>query len=95
MNRPGCVRVMLEVGIPTVSPAEREEVKPLSIEDRVRDAIDMIDSGRHSSVQWIMLNKVYKSLSPRRGKSRRIDNLLNMIEPVMAKYGYHKVSSEG
>lgn len=90
----GCVRVMLEVGLPSERSSE-PGVRPVSIEEKVKDALDSIDSGYKSDVQWIMINKLYKDLSARRGKSKRIDNLLNMIEPVMAKYGYHKVSSEG
>lgn len=88
------VRIMLDVGLPT-EPPQMPQAMPLSVEDRVRDALDCIDSGYKSDVEWIMINKLYKSLAPRRGTSRRIDNLLQMIEPIMAKYGYHEVAANG
>jgi hypothetical protein len=88
---------MLDIGMPAerAPVPQQPEVAPMSVEDRVRDALDCIDSGHNSNVEWVMINRLYKNLVQKRGKNKRIDNLLAMIEPVMAKYGYHKVSSEG
>lgn len=88
------IRVMLSMEVPKPSPVQaKPEAASVTIEDRVRDLIDRIDSGYRSDMEWILLNKLHSSLSEKRGKSKRIDNLLAMIEPIMAKYGYHKVSA--
>lgn len=64
----------------------------LSPEEKVRDALDCIESGHDSHKEWLFLNKVYKTL---RGKnSPRAKNLCKMIEPVLSKFGYHKTTAE-
>jgi hypothetical protein len=64
-----------------------------SIEDDVREAIDCIESGHDSVVEWKMINRLYKELRDMK-KTPRVTNLIAMIEPVMAKYGLHGVSEE-
>lgn len=86
-------RILLEIGMPEQPSHERQEAPCLSIEDRVRDALDMIDSGHESSVEWLMINKLHKALRERK-QTPRVRNLLKMIEPVMAKYGYYGVGKE-
>lgn len=74
-------------------PTERTDKKlpePISVESRVRDMIDCIESGYDSSVEWIALNKFYDSIRGR--KDGKAKNLIRMIEPVMAKYGQHGVA---
>ena len=76
---------------PEQTSARAQAAAKVPIEDQVRDAIECIESGRNSSVEWIMLNKLYAELRKRK-PTPRIKNLIQMIEPVLAKYGYHKVS---
>lgn len=72
-------------------PNTSEKHLPLSIEDQVKDAIDCIDSGYKSDVEWLMINKLYSELEKKK-PTPRVKNLMSMIEPVLAKYGYHKVT---
>lgn len=74
---------------PPPRPPEPAKVQPVPVEERVKDLLDTVESGYHSGTEWITLRKLYQSLLPKRGKSQRIDNLINMIGPVMGKYGYH------
>lgn len=76
-------------------PKEQYPVKSreTGIEDDVREAIECIESGHDSVIEWKMINKLYKELRSMK-KTPRVDNLIKMIEPVMSKYGLHGVSEE-
>lgn len=69
-------------------PMQPEECKP-SVEEQVRDCLDLIDSGHESAVEWNMIRRLYRELQSRE-RSPRIENLMQMIEPVLSKFGYHK-----
>lgn len=69
------------------------EARDTSIEEDVKEAIECIESGHDSVVEWKMINKLYKELRTMK-KSTRVKNLIDMIEPVMSKYGLHGVSEE-
>lgn len=86
------LKLILQVDTPP--PAEKTaKAKPaLSPEDRVRNALELIDSGHRSQQEWILINKLYKSLKSKK-QTPRVQNLIKMIEPVLAKFGYHGVSS--
>lgn len=91
---PKGISLCLQLDVP--SPQETSEAESVpSVEDKVRSALDLIDSGYHSNVQWLTVNKLYKQLQDMPKKSKRVQNLIDMIEPVLAKYGYHGVSSKG
>lgn len=77
---------MPEPGCSTKQPA------PPPLEDKVRQAIELIDSGYCSHVEWLMINKLYRKLCGIK-QTPRVVNLKKMIEPVLAKYGYHKVTT--
>lgn len=85
------LNIMLEMG-----PPEGEcnypspENKP-SVEDQVRDAIDLIESGHDSYVEWKMLNRLMSDLRGMSKKNQRVQNLIDMIDPVLNKYGMHGV----
>jgi hypothetical protein len=80
------MKLMLKLEMPK-EPGCNEKIK--SIEDTVREAIELVDSGYCSNVEWILLNKLYEKLCCMK-KTPRVQNIINMIEPVLAKYGYHK-----
>lgn len=85
------VSVMLEMDPP--KPSESRPLR-LSVEDQVRQALELVESGYCSNVEWIMINKLYKKLCEMK-PSPRVANLINMIKPVLAHYGYHEVTSNG
>lgn len=82
---------MLKVGLP--SHHEKTEPAPLKVplEDKIRDLVEEVDSGRESYQQWLILNKFYKGLKAK-PNSPRVKNLKKMIEPILSKYGQHKVT---
>lgn len=82
-------KIMIEVGMPTPEVSNKPEIKCPPLEDEVRDALDLIDSGYKSDVEWVMINKLYAELCSLKNPSDRAKNLLNMINPVLAKFGYH------
>jgi hypothetical protein len=86
------IRVLMEVAMPQPGTGH-PETRPPPLEDKVRDALELIQSGYRSSTEWKMINKLYKHLQglPR---SPRVDTLMRMIEPVLSRYGYHKVAAE-
>jgi hypothetical protein len=64
-----------------------------SIEDDVREALELIDSGHDSYIEWKMINKLARELRNR--KDPRSKNLMSMIDPVLQKYGMHGVEEKG
>lgn len=88
-NRPHSTILVIHQSMP---PSRTGKIlpEPISLESRVRDMIDCIESGYNSSVEWIALNKFYDSIKDR--KDSRARNLLEMIKPVMSKYGQHGVA---
>lgn len=78
--------IAIDMGMPEKS--TKPAISKPSIEDDVREALDCIQSGHDSLVEWKMINKLYKQLREMK-PSTRITNLINMMEPVMAKYGIH------
>lgn len=84
------ISVMLQVGVPTHSTPTPAEKPQASVESAVREALDCIDSGHDSHVEWNMIRRLYRELNKRK-KTPRITNLIQMMEPVLQKYGYHGV----
>lgn len=78
----------------SVQEKHEECCKKPSVEERVKHALELIDSGYKSDIQWIMINKLYKQLCEMKKPSERALNIKKMIEPVLAKFGYHKVAEE-
>lgn len=90
------VKLMLEIPMPSPAPQkpiarEEPEEQKASVEDKVREALDCIDSGNESAVEWSMVNRVYRDLKALKKPSPRAKNLMGMIEPVLEKYGYFEV----
>lgn len=84
------IKVLIEVAPP---PERTEKSCGMSVEDKVRRALELVDSGHRSDVEWSMINRLYKSLL-RAKKSPRIQNLLKMLEPTMNKFGYYGKESK-
>jgi len=81
-----------------MEPPSKEKTKDCAcddkatIEEEVRQAVEMIESGHDSYVEWKLLNKLAKELRDR--KDPKSKNLMDMIDPVLSKYGMHGVSEE-
>lgn len=84
--------IALEMPSPEKSKAARPSAA-CSPEEKIRKSIELIESGYCSDTEWLMLNKLYKSLKQKK-QTPRVKNAMAMIKPVLAKYGYHDVSTE-
>lgn len=92
------IKVMLELPMPAPAPPpipqKKEESTAPSVEDRVKEAIDCIDSGHDSRIEWSLLTRLYKDLSNLKKPNDRARNLMKLIKPVLAKFGYFPGSKE-
>lgn len=88
------MQLKLSLTMPPPQPANQDKIAAtgLSVEDKVKKAIELVDSGYCSDVEWLMLNKLYQSLKSKK-QNDRVKNLISMIKPVLAKYGYHDVAT--
>lgn len=80
------IQILLDMGAPKES-LPPEPAKP-TMEQEVREAIQCIESGHDSTVEWKFINKLYKELRGMK-PTDRISNLIAMMEPTMSKYGLH------
>lgn len=87
------IKISVSLNMLPVPTEKSKYPQPPSAEEQIREALELINTGCESYVEWKMVNKAYKQLLslPRTSKNQ---NLINMIEPVLAKFGYHKVSAE-
>lgn len=84
------MKLHLLIEVPSPEKTSKAPCK-LTIEEQVRDAIELIESGYESRQEWLLINKVFSALSKKKPNAR-ITNIINMIKPVLSKYGYHGVS---
>lgn len=97
------ITLMLHVGVPPKPVASSQSnpspgpgndtlgvrAKSNSIEDKVRAAIERIDDGCGSEVDFLLLRKVKEALLKKNKANPRVKNLLEMIEPTIRKFGYY------
>lgn len=90
------IEILISLGTPEPTPEKSKPKKlpEVPIEERVREALQCIDSGKASHVEWIMINKLYKSICGMRKPSSRALNIANMIEPVLEKFGFFGTVSD-
>jgi predicted Mrr-cat superfamily restriction endonuclease len=69
----------------------KEKAKHRTPEECVRECIKLIESGYESNVEWKLLNRTYNKLKKMR-KTKRVRNLIAMIEPILSKHGQHGVA---
>lgn len=83
------IQIMLDTGAPKELRKPEPEVCPKRpIEDEIRDSLELIDSGHDSAIEFRAIQGLYKQLCELK-QTERIQNLRNMIRPVLSKYGYH------
>lgn len=76
--------------MPDKATSSKKPEEGISLESKVKDMIDLIESGHNSSREWIALNKFYDSIKDR--KDQRSQDLIKMIQPTMSKYGQFGVA---
>lgn len=87
--------ILIEGAPPAPHPGTSKDQAPAAptIEQKVRDALECIESGHDSVVEWKMINGLYAVLRKRK-KTARVKNLLEMIEPTLSRYGLCGTSEE-
>lgn len=78
-------KILIKLEMPSGEKAEKKEQK--SIEEKVRETIELVDSQYCSETEFIMLKGFLRDLYKMK-KTPRVKNLIEMIEPVLQKYGY-------
>lgn len=87
------MKIMLQVEPPQAGCCDYPEKEEKCVEDEVREALDLIESGHESYVEWKLINKLARELRSR--KDARSRNLMSMIDPILQKYGMHGVEEKG
>jgi len=83
------LQVMIDMGTPRELRTPEEEHCPRRpIEDEVRESLELIDSGHSSNIEWRAIKGLYAELCKLK-QTERVQNLRNMIKPVLSKYGFH------
>lgn len=67
---------------------EHPERKP-TIEQKVRDCIERIDNGCGTEVDFLTLKKLKAAIQAKPKLTPRMKNILDMVEPVIRKFGYY------
>lgn len=88
------MKITINLEMPQTDSPYKSQVPALTPQERVRDALEEIMSGRESRREWSLVSKIYRDLVAKRNLNETEQNIKQMIEPVMAKFGYHGVSSE-
>lgn len=73
---------------PPPRPETKMEHRP-SVEDKVRRCIERIDNGCGSEVDFLTLKKLKAAIQSRKKITSRMKNILDMIEPVIQRFGYY------
>ena len=79
------ISLLLQTQPPETSAPRPDECKT-TLEQNVKDAILMVDSHHDCPMEWDYIQRVWDKLQTIK-ETPRIRNLLDMIHPVMAKYG--------
>ena len=84
----GSPKLSLSLTLQMPSSGRGVKRKP-NVEDQVRAAIQRIDDGTGTEVDFLMLRKVKTALLTKDKKNPRVKSLLEMIEPTLRKFGYY------
>lgn len=88
-NSPNMIGISLLVSqMPGRQKREHHERKP-TIEQKVRDCIERIDNGCGTEVDFLTLKKLKAAIQSKPKLTPRMKNILDMVEPVIRKFGYY------
>lgn len=91
VNRKGTtigISLMVSTPPPPKREHHKEEYRP-SVEDKVRKCIERIDNGCGTEVDFLILKKLKAAIQAKKHITPRMKNVLNMIEPVIQRFGYY------
>jgi hypothetical protein len=87
-NSPNMIGISLLISQTPPRREERHERKP-TIEQKVRDCIERIDNGCGTEVDFLTLKKLKAAIQSKPKLTPRMKNILDMVEPVIRKFGYY------
>lgn len=83
MKRGIKIGLMLDI----VPPKEQtEHHRKIPLEERIKDAICLCESGHESRKEWELLRKVNNYLMQKKKLNNKQKNILKMIQPVLRKF---------
>lgn len=89
-NSPNMIGISLLVSQMPGRHSEREHHKRRpTIEQKVRDCIERIDNGCGTEVDFLTLKKLKAAIQSKPKLTPRMKNILDMVEPVIRKFGYY------
>jgi hypothetical protein len=68
---------------------ENQVKKGPSVEEKVRNCIERIDNGCGTEVDFLTLKKLKAAIQSRDKITPRMKNILDMMEPVIQRFGYY------
>lgn len=80
--------VKLNIPSPGCAPAPKKQVNTIPLEDEIRQMLEKVDSHHESNVEWRAIKRFYTDLCKAK-QTDRVKSLRKMIQPVLAKYGFH------
>jgi len=85
------VSVLISLDIPQVGTSKADPAtQELSVEEKVRAACELIDSGHESRTEWQLIRRLNNYLVRRKDNlTDRQRNVLLMIQPIIEKYGQY------
>jgi hypothetical protein len=83
------IGISLMVSTPPPRPSAGEHKRMPSVEDKVRKCIERIDNGCGTEVDFLTLKKLKAAIQARKKITPRMKNILDMIEPVIQRFGYY------
>lgn len=89
------MKIHIELEMPGPDTKVPDIMKEPSIEDKIRSMIDMLDTGHSDHVDWETLRRLHQKLANVPNPNKRQKNLLDMLEPIMQKYGYSDAAGFG
>lgn len=82
------IKLTLRLELPKAKEAcGKKQLPKRSVESKVREALEAIESDEDSYREWKFIVRVYNNLVDIEKRSPKAENLLEMIRPVIEEYG--------
>lgn len=80
------IRLLIEQEPPKREACEKAKAQKIPVEETIRDACDMIESGHDSRQEWNLIRNVNNHLMKKPKLNKRQANILLMIQSIIDKY---------
>ena len=76
------LKIIMDLPHPSPSP----NLKKSSVEEKIKDAMCLCESGHESGEEWELLRKVYNLLGKKKKLNKRQKRVLDLLHPFMMKH---------